>query len=70
MPRMQPITVNALLFWGICTMAVIGFVQAVFIVFRREPDRESPFARADAPPGYVWALVPETSITSRRDSVA
>ncbi|MFS2101962.1 hypothetical protein ACCC97_23665 [Variovorax sp. Varisp85] len=52
-------TVNPLLFWSICAMAVIGFAQALATVFKREPETGSLFEKPIAPEGFVWVLVPE-----------
>lgn len=65
MPRMQSITVPALLFWSICAMAVVGFVQAVVTLARKPPESASPFARSEAPAGFVWALIPDPSKPTR-----
>lgn len=50
-------TVNPLLFWAIVAMAVIGFVQAVATVLKREPETNSLFEKPDAPEGFEWVLM-------------
>jgi hypothetical protein len=59
-------TVNPLLFWSICAMAVIGFVQALGTVLKREPETSSLFDSPVAPEGFVWVLVPEADAAKLR----
>lgn len=55
------IEVNEVLFWGVCAMAAIGFVQSAVVLFRKEekPDwTKSEFkAPGEAPEGFVWVLM-------------
>jgi hypothetical protein len=55
------IEVNAWLFWGICAMAAIGFLQAVASIAMKpetkdwtKPTHAPP---GEAPEGFAWALV-------------
>lgn len=62
-------TVNPLLFWAICAMAAIGFVQAVLTVLKREPPSNSLFEKPDAPEGFEWVLMRTGEATAFRESV-
>ncbi|PLC06010.1 hypothetical protein CY658_02875 [Variovorax sp. RO1] len=62
-------TVNPLLFWAICAMAAIGFLQAVATVLKREPPSNSLFEKPVAPDGFEWVLMRESEATEFRASV-
>ncbi len=62
-------TVNPLLFWAICAMAAIGFVQAVLTVLKREPPSASLFEKPDAPEGFEWVLMRSAEAKTFRDSL-
>lgn len=55
------IEVNAWLFWGICAMAAVGFLQAVAAVAMKEKTEDWTKAAhkppGEAPDGFAWALV-------------
>lgn len=55
------IEVSEPLFWGVCAMAAIGFVQSALMLFKHEekPDwTKSEFAPpGNAPEGFVWVLM-------------
>lgn len=61
------IAINALTFYGILIMAIMGFVQAFYMVFlwQRETPRDSPFDRPEAPPGFAWVLMTEQEAAAR-----
>lgn len=62
-------TVNPLLFWAICLMAFIGFVQAVVHVLKREPESNSLFDTPTAPEGFEWVLMRSSEATAFRESL-
>lgn len=53
--------VNPLTFYGVCAMAVLGFIHAVITVMRKEPEQRSlfdaPTEMPEAPAGCVWVAV-------------
>lgn len=55
------IEVNEALFWGVCAMAAIGFVQSALMLFKHEekPDWRTPqfTPPGEAPEGFTWVLV-------------
>ncbi len=67
--RCRAMTVNPLLFWAICAMAAIGFVQAVLTVLKREPPSNSLFDKPEAPEGFEWVLMRTDEATTFRESV-
>lgn len=55
------VEINAWLFWGICAMAAVGFVQAVANIAMK--DEETDWKKSthrppgEAPTGFAWVLV-------------
>jgi len=62
-------TVNPLIFWGVCAMAVIGFVQAVATVLKREPESASLYDKPEAPEGFEWVLMRAAEAAAFRESL-
>lgn len=62
-------TVNPLLFWSIVAMAVIGFVQAVISVMKREPESNSLLDKPEAPEGFEWVLMRKAEAADFRASL-
>lgn len=56
-------TVDPWIFWGLCAMAGIGFLQAAATVFTRDDEKEEDWTKTkfsppgEAPEGFIWALI-------------
>lgn len=51
------IEVNKFIFWAICSMAAIGVLQSVLMLFKPEQERDWRVPQEPAPEGWRWKLV-------------